>query len=45
MLIIMKIKKIMWKKKINEYKNVYDVALVGDCDYEPIIEILKKIKS
>lgn len=33
------------QKKINEYKNAYDVALVGDCDYEPIIEILKNIKN
>ena len=31
-------------KKIEEYKNAYDVALVGDCDYEPIIEMLNKIK-
>ena len=29
--------------KIKEYNNVFDVALVGNCDYEPIIEILKKI--
>ena len=33
------------ENKINEYKNVYDVALVGDCDYEPIIDILNKIKN
>lgn len=32
-------------KKINEYKNVYDVALVGDCDYEPILEIIKNIQN
>ena len=38
-------KKDYLEKKINEYKNVYDVVLVGDCNYEPIIEILKKIKS
>jgi HAD superfamily hydrolase (TIGR01544 family) len=31
-------------KKIEEYKNAYDVALVGNCDYEPIIEMLNKIK-
>ena len=31
-------------KKIEEYKNTYDVALVGNCDYEPIIEMLNKIK-
>jgi HAD superfamily hydrolase (TIGR01544 family) len=30
--------------KIKEYNNVFDVALVGNCDYEPIIEILKRIK-
>ena len=30
--------------KIKEYKNVFDVCLVGNCDYEPIIEILKRIK-
>ena len=30
--------------KIKEYNNVFDVALVGNCDYEPIIEILKNIK-
>ena len=29
--------------KIKEYNNVFDVALVGNCDYEPIIDILKKI--
>ena len=33
------------EKKIDEYKKTFDVALVGDCDYEPIIEILKKIKN
>ena len=33
------------ENKINEYKNVYDVALVGDCDYEPIIDILNNIKN
>ena len=32
------------KKKINESKNVFDVTFVGDCDYEPIIEILKNIR-
>ena len=32
-------------KKIEEYKKAYDVALVGDCDYEPIIEMLNKIKN
>ena len=32
-------------KKIEEYKNTYDVALVGDCDYKPIIEMLNKIKN
>ena len=31
------------QNKIREYNNVFDVALVGNCDYEPIIEILKKI--
>ena len=31
--------------RIAEYNNAFDVALVGDCDYEPIIEILKKIKN
>ncbi len=31
------------ENKIKEYNNVFDVALVGNCDYEPIIEILKKI--
>ena len=30
--------------KIKEYKNVFDVCLVGNCNYEPIIEILKSIK-
>ena len=33
------------EKKIKEYTNVFDVALIGDCDYEPIIEILKKIQN
>ena len=33
------------EKKINEYKKTFDVALVGDCDYEPIIHILKNIKN
>ena len=33
------------EKKIREYTNVFDVALIGDCDYEPIIEILKKIQN
>ena len=33
------------QKKINEYKNIYDVTLAGDCDYEPIIEILKNIRE
>ena len=32
------------ENKIKEYKNVFDVCLVGNCDYEPIIEILKRIK-
>ena len=32
-------------KKINEYKKTFDVALVGDCDYETIIHILKNIKN
>ena len=32
------------EKKINESKNVFDVTFVGDCDYEPIIEILKNIR-
>ena len=32
------------KKKINESKKVFDVTFVGDCDYEPIIEILKNIR-
>ena len=31
------------EKKIEEYNNVFDVALVGNCDYEPIMEILRKI--
>jgi len=34
----------MYKKKINESKKVFDVTLVGDCDYEPIIELLKNIR-
>ena len=38
-------KKDLREKKIKEYTNIFDVALVGDCDYEFIIEILKKIKS
>ena len=29
--------------KIKEYNNVFDVTLVGNCDYEPIMEILKRI--
>ena len=37
-------KKEYMQKKINESKNVYDVTLVGDCDYEPILEILKNIR-
>jgi len=36
-------KKEFIENKIKEYNNVFDVALVGNCDYEPIIEILKKI--
>jgi hypothetical protein len=32
------------QKKINESKKVFDVTLVGDCDYEPIIELLKNIR-
>ena len=32
------------KKKIEENKKAFDVTLVGDCDYEPIIEFLKNIK-
>jgi HAD superfamily hydrolase (TIGR01544 family) len=31
--------------RIKEYNNAFDVALVGDCDYEPIIDILNKIKN
>ena len=42
---VMKIKKNLYKKKINECKNVFDVTLVGDCDYSPIIELLKKMKE
>ena len=38
-------KKDLREKKIKEYTNIFDVALTGDCDYEFIIEILKKIKS
>ena len=37
-------KKEYLKKKIEENKKVFDVTLVGDCDYEPIIEFLKNIK-
>ena len=37
-------KKEYLQKKINENKKVYDVTLVGDCDYEPIINILKNIR-
>ena len=37
-------KKNYLKKKIDEYKKNFDVVLVGDCDYEPIIEFLKNIK-
>ena len=33
------------QNRIKEYNSAYDVALVGDCDYEPIIEKLKKIKN
>ena len=33
------------KKRIKEYNHAFDVALVGDCDYEPIIDILNKIKN
>ena len=32
------------QKKINENKKVFDVTFVGDCDYEPIIELLKNIR-
>ena len=32
------------KNKIEENKKYFDVTLVGDCDYEPIIEVLKEIK-
>ena len=38
-------KKEYMENQINEYKNIYDVTLVGDCDYEPIIGILNKIKN
>ena len=38
-------KKEFVQKKINECKNVFDVTLVGDCDYSPIIELLKKMKE
>ena len=37
-------KKDYLKKKIEENKKAFDVTLVGDCDYEPIIEFLKNIK-
>lgn len=37
-------KKDYLQKKINENKKAFDVTLVGDCDYEPIIEILKNIR-
>ena len=33
------------KERINEYNNAYDVALVGDCDYQPIIDIINKMKD
>ena len=33
------------EKRIKEYNHAFDVALVGDCDYEPIIDILNKIKN
>ena len=33
------------ENRIKEYNNAFDVALVGDCDYEPIIDILNKIKN
>ena len=33
------------QQKINESKNVFDVTLVGDCDYSPIIELLKKARE
>ena len=36
-------KKDFVEKRIKEYNDVFDVALVGNCDYEPIMEILKKI--
>lgn len=31
-------------KKIKENKKAFDVTLVGECDYEPIVNLLKKIK-
>ena len=37
-------KKEYLNKKIEENKKAFDVTLVGECDYEPIIELLKKIK-
>ena len=37
-------KKDYLQKKINENKKAFDMTLVGDCDYEPIIEILKNIR-
>ena len=37
-------KKEYLNKKIEENKKKFDVTLVGECDYEPIIEILKRIK-
>ena len=30
------------KNKVEEYQKVYDVVLVGDIDYQPIINLLKK---
>ena len=37
-------KKDYLQKKINENKKVFDMTLLGDCDYDPIIEILKNIR-
>lgn len=37
-------KKDYLEKKIEENKKAFDVTLIGECDYEPIIKILKEIK-
>ncbi len=38
-------KKEFIENKIKEYNNIFDMALVGNCDYQPIINLLKSFKN